>query len=126
MKVAHGSYCGDFAQPTTAFVSSPFFGTYATSGVKGNKVDPSTYSTNSQGATALETGKGKQGNGNGKGGSKYPADQYASPPQGAPNTQTPQGTTPAQTPQGATPPPAAPPAPGGGTTAPDGTGAPPP
>jgi penicillin-binding protein 1A len=126
MKVAHGSYCGDFPAPKTAFVSSPFFGTYATSGVKGNQVDPSSYATNNQGATALGTGKGKKGNGNGKGGSQYPPDQYASPPQGAPNTQAPQGTTPAQPPQGTTPSPAAPPAPAGGAPTPGGTGAPPP
>ncbi|HWH96137.1 MAG TPA: transglycosylase domain-containing protein [Baekduia sp.] len=94
MKAAHGKYCGDFPQPKHPFVSTPFFGQYAKTGVKDNKVDPSEYETDRSGAQDLETGKsGKDGDGTGTGGSKqYPDDQYASPPQGAPDTQTPQGT----------------------------------
>src|SRR4051812_29882925 len=86
MKVAHGKYCGDFAKPKHAFVSTPFFGKYAKTGVKDNKVDPSEYETDATGAKDLETGKStgaKDGKGTGTGGStQFPSDQYASPPQG--------------------------------------------
>jgi penicillin-binding protein 1A len=127
MKVAHGKYCGDFATPKHPFVATPFFGKYSKTGVQDNKVDPSQYQTDSNGAQALETGKsGKDGKGTGNGGStQYPNDQYASPPQGSPNTQTPGGTGTGNdngTGNGTTTP---------GTTTPDtgtggGTGAPPP
>jgi penicillin-binding protein 1A len=93
MKTAHGSYCGAFPQPSKPFVSTPFFGKYSKTGVKDNKVDPSSYQTDSNGGSALETGKAK-GNGGTKAGgkTKYPPDQYASPPQAAPGTGT-TGTT---------------------------------
>ncbi|MCZ4491743.1 MAG: glycosyl transferase [Conexibacter sp.] len=95
MKTAHGKYCGAFPAPKTPFVSSPFFGKYAKTGVKDNKVDPSSYQQNSTGGSALETGKAK-GNGGtgapGTGTTKYPPDQYQTPPQTTPNTTTP-GTT---------------------------------
>ncbi|MCW2996036.1 MAG: glycosyl transferase [Conexibacter sp.] len=87
MKTAHGKYCGDFAKPKHAFVSTPFFGKYAKTGVKDNKVDPSTYEKNPTGAKDLETGK--DGKGTGTGSTKYPNDQYATPPQTAPATTTP-------------------------------------
>ncbi|MET0602442.1 MAG: transglycosylase domain-containing protein [Baekduia sp.] len=119
MKVAHGKYCGDFPKPKHAFVSTPFFGKYAKTGVKDNKVDPSTYQKDPSGAQKLETGKDGKGTGNGS--TKYPNDQYQAPPQEAPATTTP--------PAAATPDPAA----GTGTPAADpttgtggGTGAPPP
>jgi penicillin-binding protein 1A len=90
MKSAHGKYCGDFAKPKHAFVSTPFFGKYAKTGVKDNKVDPSTYEKDPNGAQDLETGKsGKDGKGTGTGSTKYPNDQYQSPPQQAPVTTTP-------------------------------------
>ncbi|WCB97021.1 hypothetical protein DSM104299_05792 [Baekduia alba] len=88
MKTAHGKYCGDFSKPKHAFVSTPFFGKYAKTGVQDNKVDPSEYQTDTSGAKDLETGKAKDGNGTGNGSQQYPSDQYASPPQGEPNTQT--------------------------------------
>ena len=124
MKVAHGKYCGDFAKPKKPFVSTPFFGKYAKTGVKDNKVDPSSYQKDPGGAQKLETGKDGKGTGNGS--TKYPNDQYQAPPQAEPETTTP--------PAAATPDPAAtaPPA-GTGTPATGaptgtggGTGAPPP
>jgi penicillin-binding protein 1A len=119
MKVAHGKYCGDFAKPKHAFVSTPFFGKYAKTGVKDNKVDPNEYQKDPGGAQALETGKDGKGTGNGS--TKYPNDQYQAPPQEAPATTTP--------PAAATPDPAAgtgTPATGAPTGAGGGTGAPPP
>ncbi|HEY4094329.1 MAG TPA: transglycosylase domain-containing protein [Baekduia sp.] len=76
MKVAHGSYCGDFAKPKHAFVSTPFFGKYSKTGVKGN--DPGTYKTETPGGG---TANGTDPN--------YPNDQYQSPPQTTPKTPTP-------------------------------------
>jgi penicillin-binding protein 1A len=119
MKIAHGSFCGDFPQPKVPFHSSPFFGHYATTGVKGNQAG--SYSTSSGDSQAPGTGNG--GGTTGGGGTQYPSDQYSAPPQGDPNVQKPPSDT-AGTP--ATPPtPSTPPAPGGtGDTG--GTGAPPP
>jgi penicillin-binding protein 1A len=123
MKVAHGKYCGDFPKPKKAFVSTPFFGKYAKTGVKDNKVDPSSYQKDPGGAQKLETGK--DGNGTGNGSTKYPSDQYQAPPQAEPETTTP--------PAAATPDPAAgapadtgTPATGAPTGTGGGTGAPPP
>jgi penicillin-binding protein 1A len=123
MKVAHGKYCGDFAKPKHAFVSTPFFGKYAKTGVKDNKVDPSTYQKDPSGAQKLETGKDGKGTGNGS--TKYPNDQYQAPPQATPETTAPPAT--------ATPDPAAgapadtgTPATGAPTGTGGGTGAPPP
>jgi penicillin-binding protein 1A len=115
MKTAKGRYCGDFPQPQTPFESSPFFGKYATTGIKDNKA--SGYSLNSNGAQSLETGKST-------GGSQYPPSQYESPPQDAPKTQDPPAATPKPTPTPT-------PAPdtggtGGATPAPDGAAAQPP
>jgi penicillin-binding protein 1A len=119
MKVAHGKYCGDFPKPKHAFVSTPFFGKYAKTGVKDNKVDPSAYQKDPSGAQKLETGKDGKGTGNGS--TKFPNDQYQAPPQEEPATTTP--------PAAAAPDPAA----GTGTPTADpqtgaagGTGAPPP
>jgi penicillin-binding protein 1A len=134
MKAAHGKFCGDFAKPRHPFVSTPFFGEYSKTGIKGNKVDPGAYQTDTSGAKALETGKsGKDGNGTGTGSAQYPSDQYASPPQSAPNTQVPSGTqngtgtgtgTGGGTGATGTPNPTPTPAPDTGTGG--GTGAPPP
>jgi penicillin-binding protein 1A len=124
MKVAHGKYCGDFAKPKHAFVSTPFFGKYAKTGVKDNKVDPSTYQKDPSGAQKLETGKDGKGTGNGS--TKYPNDQYQAPPQEAPATTTPPATG---TPDPATGAPAdtgTPAATGAPTGTGGGTGAPPP
>ena len=84
MKTAHGKYCGDFSKPKHPFVSTPFFGKYAKTGVKDNKVDPSTYQKDPNGATDLETGKSKDGKD--KTGADYPNDQYQGAPQPDPTT----------------------------------------
>jgi len=120
MKSAHGSYCGDFAKPKHPFVSTPFFGKYAKTGVKDNKVDPSTYEKDPTGARDLETGKsGKDGKGTGTGSTKYPNDQYATPPQTAPATTTPSTpSTGATTPSTGTATPAPSTGTGGGTAPP--------
>jgi penicillin-binding protein 1A len=107
MKVAHGKYCGDFPKPKKPFVATPFFGKYAKTGVKNNKVDPGSYQTDPSGAQKLETGKDGKGTGNGS--TKYPNDQYQAPPQAEPETTTP--------PAAATPDPAV-------ATPPAGTGTP--
>jgi penicillin-binding protein 1A len=129
MKVAHGKYCGDFPKPTTPFVSSPFFGKYAKTGIKDNKVDPGSYTTDSNGGSSLETGKskGKQGKTD-NGSTQYPPSAYKSPPQSTPDTQAPQTQTPATptTPQTPATPQTPTPAPDGGTAAPAGGTAPPP
>jgi penicillin-binding protein 1A len=87
MKTAHGKYCGDFPKPKHAFESTPFFGTYSKTGVKDNKVDPGSYSTDKSGATDLETGKGT-GQSDGNGSTSYPNDQYQGAPQADPTTGT--------------------------------------
>ncbi|MDX6715690.1 MAG: penicillin-binding protein [Baekduia sp.] len=89
MKTAHGKYCGAFPAPKNPFVSSPFFGKYAKTGVKDNKVDPSSSQKDTNGGSALETGKAKgTGGSNADGTTKYPPDQYQTPPQATPNTTT--------------------------------------
>ncbi|HWI72070.1 MAG TPA: transglycosylase domain-containing protein, partial [Baekduia sp.] len=89
MKTAHGKYCGDFAKPKHPFVSTPFFGKYAKTGIKDNKVDPSTYEKDPNGATDLETGKSK---GKDNGSTQYPNDQYQGPAQTNPASPTTGGT----------------------------------
>jgi penicillin-binding protein 1A len=76
MNVAKGSYCGDFAQPTTPVVWAPFYGHYATTGAPGPQVTPNTPTTtdNGTGGASPHTYKG------------YDPRLYASPPQGAPKT----------------------------------------
>jgi penicillin-binding protein 1A len=124
MKVAHGSFCGDFAAPKVPFQSSPFFGKYAKTGVKGNQVDPGSYETDANGGSRLETGKsGKDGKGTGNGSTKYSPDAYASPPQGTPDAQAPAAP---ETPAAPSPAPNVPATPGGGTAAPGAGTAPPP
>jgi penicillin-binding protein 1A len=83
MNIAHGSFCGDFPQPTTPVVWAPFYGHYATTGAPGPTV-PTTPTTpsNGTGGTAPNTYKG------------YDPRLYASPPQGSPKTQTPSSPSP--------------------------------
>jgi penicillin-binding protein 1A len=106
MKVARGSYCGDFPQPKVPFVSAPFFGNYAT----GSSNTPnSTYppTTTGPGNGANQTGGtqsgGTQDNGTG-GGGKYPPQFYQSPPQPPPATTPGQGGTPSGQTGGIVPP----------------------
>jgi penicillin-binding protein 1A len=88
MKTAHGKFCGAFAKPKHPFVSTPFFGKYAKTGVKDNKVDPGSYKTNADKKPGIGTNGGADGTGTGNGSSQYPSDQYASPPQDDPNPQS--------------------------------------
>src|SRR4051794_40010583 len=96
MKVARGSYCGEFALPKTPFVGRPFFGKYAGGrGVSGSSTSTDSTATTpgaAPGAGAPATGGTSTGTGTGTpdtttgGGAangKYPPDQYESPPQGA-------------------------------------------
>jgi penicillin-binding protein 1A len=78
MNIAKGTYCGDFPPPTTPVQWAPFYGHYATTGAPGPTV-PSTTTpqTNGTGGTSPNSYKG------------YDPRLYASPPQGAPNTQSP-------------------------------------
>jgi penicillin-binding protein 1A len=99
--------CDSWPTPKDPFVSQPFFGRYSTgSASTGYGTDnsytggtgyvaPAPAPTN----TTPSTGTGTTG----AGGQKYPPDQYASPPQPAPQTQSP-------------------PSSGGGTAAPQGGG----
>ncbi len=115
MRTAKGDFCGDFPQPKEPFVSKPFFGKYARTGVKGNKADRG-YSIDQSGSQDLETGDRRR---------RYPGDLYEEEPQGpggqaAPAPAAPEPPAPA--PVTPTPPPADP-------VAPDdagGAGAPPP
>jgi penicillin-binding protein 1A len=97
MKVARGSFCGDFPQPRVPFVPAPFFGKYSTgsAGTPTSTYPGGTY----PGATGPATGGtqsggtqsgGTQDNGTG-GGQKYPPQFYQSPPQPPPATTTPPG-----------------------------------
>ncbi len=116
MMVAKGGFCGDFPKPTQPFESTPFFGKYSRTGVKGNRIDQN-YTIDDGKAEELETGKKRK---------KYPSTLYEDEPQEAPTTTTP----PASPTPGAQAPPGQ--APQSGGTAPppaDGdstTGAPPP
>jgi penicillin-binding protein 1A len=96
MKQAVGKYCGDFKKPTQPFVSQPFFGHYATTGLKRSGtptpgpgltttpgVAPTPAATAAPGATATPQG--------------FDPNLYETPPQGEPGT----GGAPAPT---ATPP----------------------
>jgi penicillin-binding protein 1A len=83
MNIAKGSYCGDFAPPTTPVVWAPFFGHYATTGAPGPQVQQTPTTTeNGTGGTAPGTYKG------------YDPRLYASPPQGQPKTPSPPSSSP--------------------------------
>jgi penicillin-binding protein 1A len=109
--------CGAFPEPKEPFVSSPFFGKYASqksyTGPDGKPTD----GTTTPGTTG--NGQGNQANG---GGTQYPPGQYATPPQ-TPGPQKPGGQKPgAQKPAPQKPAPQKPAAPT--TPATPGTGAP--
>jgi penicillin-binding protein 1A len=90
MMTAHGSFCGDFAQPTTPVVWAPFYGHYATTGAPGPQVPTTT-------TPAPNSGTGGTAPGTYKG---YDPRLYASPPQGTPKTKTPPSSPPGHTPGG--------------------------
>jgi penicillin-binding protein 1A len=97
MKKAVGKYCGPFKQPTTPFVSQPFFGHYATTGKpkKDNGSDGS--STDSKPKDGKSDGKGdktptgEKPKGGQNGGTTYDPSQYETQPQGPPTTKSPGG-----------------------------------
>jgi penicillin-binding protein 1A len=100
MKIAKGSFCGDFPQPTEPFSAVPFFGKYSKTGIRDNHAAPPTYTTPTQTPQELETGKKEKppadqhqgGDGKGKGNKKYDSTLYETPPQPAPNPAPSQGT----------------------------------
>jgi penicillin-binding protein 1A len=89
MQVAHRGYCDDFPQPTTPFVSSPFYGKYSKQAAPTDSSVPYYNSTQpylDNGGTQPSTGKkDKKTNG-------YDPRLYESPPQPPPATQTPPST----------------------------------
>jgi penicillin-binding protein 1A len=81
--------CKEWPAPKEPFVSQPFFGRYSSSGAPGGGTDTGTYVSPQTGTPQTTTpSTGTQGT---TGGQKYPPDQYASPPQQAPQTQPPPG-----------------------------------
>jgi penicillin-binding protein 1A len=110
MKSAHGKFCGDFPKPKVPFAAQPFFGKYSRTGAKESNPD--------QQPGVIAPGIQPDGQGTGKdgGGTKYPPDAYAAPPQTTPKTVPPPATPPATTPPAANAPPGAQ---DGGTGAPN-------
>jgi penicillin-binding protein 1A len=89
MNQAHGSFCGDFPQPTTPFVSAPFYGKYAKAGAPGDKSVPyQQYFLNDGTQPGTNDKKGKKKK-DGSGGKTYDPRLYEAPPQPAPQTKTP-------------------------------------
>jgi penicillin-binding protein 1A len=84
--------CDQWPTPKEPFVAQPFFGRYSSSGAPSGGTDTGTY-VSPQTGTPQGTGTTGTGTGTtqGTGGQKYPPDQYASPPQQAPQTQAPPG-----------------------------------
>ncbi|HEX6022781.1 MAG TPA: transglycosylase domain-containing protein [Solirubrobacter sp.] len=98
MRKAKGSFCGDFKPPKEPFQSQPFFGHYSRSG-KADSDDPATQGTDptTQGEQQPE-GNGDDDNGGnqGTGGNDdagFDPNQYETPPQGPPQTESPGGGT---------------------------------
>jgi penicillin-binding protein 1A len=100
MKSAHGSFCGDFAQPKVPFSPQPFFGKY--SRIQPVKpVDPN--ADKKKKGDKSKNGGGANGNG-GAGGTKYPPDAYAAPTPTAPSPPAQTSPPPAQNGAVVTPP----------------------
>jgi penicillin-binding protein 1A len=91
MSSIKGSFCGDFRQPKEPFVSSPFFGDYASNG--GDKLgygdesddEPSTTTTPDEETDEPEPSQDE----NQSGGTEFDPDQYEAPPQEDPNVEPP-------------------------------------
>src|SRR3954471_23336235 len=79
MNVAHRGYCQDFPQPTTPFVSSPFFGKYAKQGAPGDSTVPYNQYLYNGGTQPQNDDKKKKGGNN-----SYDPRLYEAPPQPAP------------------------------------------
>jgi penicillin-binding protein 1A len=82
-----GSFCGDFPQPKEAFVSSQFFGDYASTG--GNKLGLGDEEEDAE-SSDEDTDKPKPPEDeNQSGGTEFDPDQYESPPQDDPQVEPP-------------------------------------
>jgi len=97
MSQVKGNYCGDFRQPKEPFVSSPFYGDYASSG--GNRLGLGEEQEEDQSSsTDDDTVTPEPETDDNTGGTEFDPDQYESPPQDDPNTEPPpddgNGTTP--------------------------------
>jgi penicillin-binding protein 1A len=92
MRSIKGSFCGPFPQPKEPFVSKPFFGDYSSNG--GNKLDLSSGDEPDKSTTQDQPTQPTQppadNNDNQSGGTQFDPDQYESPPQEPPKTETPQ------------------------------------
>ena len=102
MKQAHGKFCGDFKQPTEPFQSQPFFGHYSRSGRDetksddpSNSDDPSTTSPDQEPDedAPSDNGDDKPNQGGDDNDAAFDPNQYETPPQAPPNTETPGGGT---------------------------------
>jgi penicillin-binding protein 1A len=98
MRKAKGKFCGDFRQPKEPFHSQPFFGHYSRSGKdeSDDPADPGTGSTTQPEQAPESNGDGngnRRGNGGGNDDAAFDPNQYESPPQGPPETESPGGGT---------------------------------
>jgi penicillin-binding protein 1A len=92
MKHAVGKYCGPFKQPTTPFVSQPFFGHYATTGKPKKDDGKGTGETDTKkDGKGDKPGTGDKAQGGANGGTTYDPNQYETQPQGPPTTKSPGG-----------------------------------
>ena len=82
--------CKPWPTPKEPFVAQPFFGRYSSTGAPGGGSDTGTYVSPRTGTPqGTDTNGTSTGTTQGTGGQKYPPDQYASPAQPAPQTQSP-------------------------------------
>jgi penicillin-binding protein 1A len=90
MKQAMGGFCGAFPQPKESFQSSPFYGRYSSNG--GNALGYDDDEGTEDSTTVPDPGttepEDDDGNGNGNDNGSFDPEQYESPPQGAPETDT--------------------------------------
>jgi penicillin-binding protein 1A len=104
MRKAKGKYCGDFKQPTEPFQSQPFFGHYSRSGGGGDDDDdqqggdqqtaPSDPGQEQPEPDAPQNGGNDEPrNGGGNDDAGFDPNQYETPPQGPPQTESPGGGT---------------------------------
>jgi penicillin-binding protein 1A len=92
MAVAKGGFCGDFDQPTTPAVFTPFFGKYAKEGAPTDPDNPfGKYKTPDDAYADGKKPKENKKNGDKKGTGGYDPRLYEAPPQKAPTTPQPQG-----------------------------------
>jgi penicillin-binding protein 1A len=99
MRKAKGGFCGSFKQPTEPFNSQPFFGHYSRSGKDETKSDDP---AEEDGLPTTPPQQAPEDNGGGNGGAggaggnddaAFDPNQYETPPQGPPDTESPGGGT---------------------------------